>query len=277
VATVSSVAVGIPVARYPPHRSPRADFPHGALIVDDGPAKRWAFRTPASPWDTRAPPCVGCVLGGGVFSLISGLPSLSSADALPSWFEGFIGSMPLSDSSRTCMRAVRPKPSPAGPDKSGRPRGLPVLVQKVSRRVWGLRLRRAVREARASASRPCCLPPSQGRRRPDCAFSKLHTPPTYTSVYASLCTSRYPAQNSRPSGSLLLSRKALSSSTSDRFIPAHWLPVGPKERHKRSVSLQTKLAVRAEAHQFQTGGIRLSVDENQVGLEMTIAKIAPCA
>src|SRR5208337_1954643 len=77
---------------------------------------------------------------------------------------------------------------------------------------------------RVSASRPCCLPPSQGRRRPDCAFSKLHTPPTYTSVYASLGTSRCPAQNSRPSGSLLLSRKALSSSTSDRFIPAHWLP-----------------------------------------------------
>jgi hypothetical protein len=29
------------------------------------------------------------------------------------------------------------------------------------------------------------------------------------------------AQGSRPSGSLLLSRKALSSSTSCRFIPAH--------------------------------------------------------
>ncbi len=29
------VAVGIPVARYPPHRSPRAELPHGALIVDE--------------------------------------------------------------------------------------------------------------------------------------------------------------------------------------------------------------------------------------------------
>ena len=73
-----------------------------------------AFRTPASPWDTRAPLCVGCVLGKGVFSLISGLPSPFSADALPSLFEWFIGTMPLSDSSETCMRAVRPKPSPAG-------------------------------------------------------------------------------------------------------------------------------------------------------------------
>jgi hypothetical protein len=49
-----------------------------------------------------------------VFSLISGLPSPFSADALPSLFEWFIGSMPLSDSSETCMRVVRPKPSPAG-------------------------------------------------------------------------------------------------------------------------------------------------------------------
>jgi len=28
------VAVGIPVSRYPPHRSPRAALPHGALILD---------------------------------------------------------------------------------------------------------------------------------------------------------------------------------------------------------------------------------------------------
>jgi hypothetical protein len=49
-----------------------------------------------------------------VFSLISGLPSPFSADALPPLFEWFIGSMPLSDSSETYMRVVRPKPSPAG-------------------------------------------------------------------------------------------------------------------------------------------------------------------
>jgi hypothetical protein len=40
-------------------------------------------------------------------------------------------------------------------------------------------------------------------------------------ICASLCTSRYPAQDSRPSGSLFLSRKALSSSASCRFNPAH--------------------------------------------------------
>jgi hypothetical protein len=165
-----------------------------------------------------------------MFSLLSGLPSPFSADVLRSLFERFIGTMPLSDSSPTYMRAVRPKPSPAGPDKSGHLRGLPVLVSEVSRRAGGLRLRRAVREARAIAPRPCCLPPSQGRRRPDCAFSKLHTPPTYAPVYASPCASRRPTQNSGPSGSLLLPPKALSASTSDRFIPAHWQPACRRAR-----------------------------------------------
>jgi hypothetical protein len=53
---------------------------------------------------------------------------------------------------------------------------------------------------------------------------QLNTQPTYTSVYASRHPSRSAAQNSRPSGSLLLTREALSSSTSYRFIPAHPLP-----------------------------------------------------
>ena len=76
-----------------------------------------------------------------MFSLISGLPSPFSADDVLPLFERLIGTMPLSDSSETCIRAVRPKPSPAGPSADGRSRGLPVLVQKVSRRVWGPALR----------------------------------------------------------------------------------------------------------------------------------------
>src|SRR6202048_3537023 len=56
--------------------------------------------------------------------------------------------MPLSDSSGTFMRALRPKPSPAVLLLVGsrRLRGLPVLVHEVSRRVWGLRLRRTEQE-----------------------------------------------------------------------------------------------------------------------------------
>jgi hypothetical protein len=63
---------------------------------------------------TRVVPLyVGYVSSGRVFSLISSLPSSLSANDVLSLFEGFIGTMPLSDSSRTCMRAVRPEPSPA--------------------------------------------------------------------------------------------------------------------------------------------------------------------
>ena len=74
---------------------------------------RAAFRTPANPWDTPFPLCVGCVLDCPAFSLINGLPSPFSADGLVSLFEWFIGSTPLCDSSETCMRAVWPEPSPA--------------------------------------------------------------------------------------------------------------------------------------------------------------------
>jgi hypothetical protein len=70
-------------------------------------------------------------------------------------------------------------------------------------------------------SRSCCLPPMQKRQRPDCIFSELNTQPACTPVYASPCTSRYPTQNSGPSGSLLLSRRTLAFPASCRFIPAH--------------------------------------------------------
>ena len=69
--------------------------------------------------------------------------------------------------------------------------------------------------------RPCCLPPTQKRRRPDCIFSEHNTQLACTPVYASPCTSRRPTQNSGPSGSLLLSRRTLSFPASCRFIPAH--------------------------------------------------------
>jgi hypothetical protein len=86
--------------------------------------------------------------------------------------------MPLSDSSGTFMRALRPKPSPAVLLLVGsrRLRGLPVLVHEASRRVWGLRLRRTDKGLAISPP-PCCLPPSQKRRRPDCIFSELNTSP----------------------------------------------------------------------------------------------------
>src|SRR5262252_269908 len=57
--------------------------------------------------------------------------------------------MPSCDSSGTSVQAVRPEPSPRRPavwlDRRCL-RGLPVLVHEVSRRVWGLRLRRTRQE-----------------------------------------------------------------------------------------------------------------------------------
>src|SRR3982074_3442790 len=105
------------------------------------------------------------------------------------------------------MRAFRRKPSPAVLLLVGsrRLRGLPVLVHEASRRVWGLRLRRT-HQGLAISLPPCCPPQMQKGRRPDCPFSELNTQPACTPVYASPNTSRYPTQNSGPSGSLLLSR-----------------------------------------------------------------------
>src|ERR1700730_15818475 len=70
-------------------------------------------RTLAHPWDTRRPALCRYVQDGKVFSLISSLPSSLSANDVPSLFEGFIGTMPLCDSSETYTRAVWPEPSPA--------------------------------------------------------------------------------------------------------------------------------------------------------------------
>ena len=70
-------------------------------------------------------------------------------------------------------------------------------------------------------ARSCCLPCITRTSASGLHLFGAEYPPRLSSVYASLSTSRYPAQDSRPSGSLLLSRKELSSSASCRFIPAH--------------------------------------------------------
>src|SRR6202789_4313721 len=130
--------------------------------------------------------------------------------------------MPLSDSSGTFMRILRPKPSPAVLPQ------LPAGASEVSRfscmklpGVSGVYDYAGPSRNSRYRSRPCCLPPMQKRQRPDCQFSKLNTQPTCTPVYASPNTSRCATQNSAPSGSLLLSSTTLSLPTSCRFIPAH--------------------------------------------------------
>src|SRR6202453_194410 len=122
-----------------------------------------------------------------------------------------------------CVRAVRPKPSPAVLMS-----GLAAGVSEVSRfSCMKLPGESGVYDYAGPdsdsryRSRPCCLPPMQKRQRPDCIFSELNTQPTCTPVYASPHTSRCATQNSGPSGSLLLSRRTLAFPASCRFIPAH--------------------------------------------------------
>src|ERR1039458_3660268 len=73
--------------------------------------------------------------------------------------------MPWCDSSQTCTRAVRPEPLPAvllANWDSRCLRGLPVLVYEVSRRAWGLRLRRT--DQRLALSPPFMLPSAHVNR-----------------------------------------------------------------------------------------------------------------
>ena len=106
---------------------------------------------------------------------------------------------------------------------------------------WGLRLRRTAPELALSLAEHVAFRTMKRRRRPDWVFSQLNTQPTCTSVYASRRPSRSAAQNSRPSGSLLLTRKDLSSSTSYRFIPAHFISTLDSTLHHNTLELGMKL------------------------------------
>ena len=138
-------------------------------------------------------------------------------------FEWFIGTMPQCDSSVTYTRAVWPEPSPADLPPVGT-----AGVSEVSRFScmkflgvpWGLRPRRTEQEL--ALSLPSMLPSAHFYRvgvRVVSFRGSIPTPPIlYLRFAGSLAVA---AQDSRPSGSLLLSRKASSSSASCRFTPAH--------------------------------------------------------
>src|SRR5216684_2381830 len=121
------------------------------------------------------------------------------------------------------MRAVWPEPSPAD-----LPPRLAAGVSEVSRfscmKFLGVSgVFDYAGPNRSSRYRACsyCLPHITRASASGLTVYGAEYPPRLSSVYASLGTSRYPAQDSRPSGSLLLSRKALSSFTPCRFSPAH--------------------------------------------------------
>ena len=187
---------------------------------------RAAFRTPANPWDTPLPLCVGHVWEEQAFSLVHVLPSPLSADGCASLFEGFTGTITWSDSSKTCVKAVW--------QCAFASRSVPCWypdISEVSR--FSCRKFLDVREfsdyaelTEDSRLRPqsYSLPPkSSGVGTPIAAFRSSITQPADAPVYASMVTSRCHRRTWGQDGSLLLSCRTLAFPTSCRFIPAHRL------------------------------------------------------
>jgi hypothetical protein len=103
-----TVAVGTPVTRRPPHRSRRAALPHRAPASG---LTCWHPQMPAVRGRARVTgitrPCVRSLVCTAAFPLASSLPSTSSAGSLGQpLFEGFLGTMELSDSLHPCITVV---------------------------------------------------------------------------------------------------------------------------------------------------------------------------
>jgi hypothetical protein len=159
--------------------------------MNSGQTYRLAAHSPTH--EARAVPLsVGYVSNEKVFSLIRSLPSSLSADDVR---------LCSNDSSVLC-RGVTPRRRTRGPcGLSLRPPtcclvrqqvspSLPVLVHEVSRRAWGLRLRRTEQEL--ALSFPSVLPSAHFYRvgvRVVCFRSSI-AHPAYTPIYASLRPSR---------------------------------------------------------------------------------------
>src|SRR5437667_3147346 len=130
--------------------------------------------------------------------------------------------MPLCDSSKTYARAVWLLPSPA----DLRP-GLAVGVSEVSRfscmkflGVSGVFDYAGLSRCSLYRACSCCLPRITKTSASGFHLFGAEYPPPIPCLRFSVSLA-VAVQDSGPSGSLLLSRKALSSSTSCRFIPAH--------------------------------------------------------
>src|SRR5216683_2194176 len=161
-----------------------------------------------------------------MFSLLSLCPSLPGLRRrllpfvvrLVHWYYGTVRLL-LYVHVRLSVYGLRGPVLIACPRRAG---DLPVLVHVVSQRARVLRLRRTEQSTRDS--RGCCvafLLSERSRRPVPSAFRSSIARPTDTSVYASSDTSRYHLQDSRPGWiRCLLSRRALSSPTTCRFIPA---------------------------------------------------------
>jgi hypothetical protein len=160
------VAVGMPVARHPPHRSRRAARPHRAPASGDDAQAQSAYRTQSRACGRVSRRCVrplGCSIRVPVASPLLSTPSASLGAPRP-WFGSFADTLGLSDSLHLCITVVslgfpvRTWPDGARPDagppgfratcfraceRSPTPPGLPTPrphgVGRVAFRVFGAR------------------------------------------------------------------------------------------------------------------------------------------
>ncbi len=153
------------------------------------------------------------------FPLVRPLSSTFSAtrDASPALFEGFLGTMGLSDFPPPCIAVVlnrfTARTSSPLPVEAGR-RDLPVPAREACIRARGLRPRGAEAALANSETAPCCLPQMRERRRPSDSFSRLNSPARIPPVNASRTPCGRLAHDSGLSGSLLLSHVGLAPTTS---------------------------------------------------------------
>src|SRR5438128_7373996 len=187
-----------------------------------------ASRTRSSPLRPLPRHGVRCELGSGVFSLVSGLPSTTSAGGFPLLFGCFAGTTPLYDSLPPCMEVLWLIAFSSRPAYChGRRQGLPVLAHGVSLHAWGLRLRGTAPHSRY---RDCAMLPSERvdtvgfPKRPDYGAQY----PAYRYPCPTLQVRRYrrPHMARGQSGSLRLLYTTLSFATPCRFIPALSNPLG---------------------------------------------------
>ena len=97
----------MPVTRHPPHRSRRAALPHRAPASGADAQVQSTCRTPSRACGRVSRHCGRPLWCSPRFPLASSLPSTSSAGPMGRpWFEGFLGTLKLSDSLHPSITVV---------------------------------------------------------------------------------------------------------------------------------------------------------------------------
>jgi hypothetical protein len=233
--TPTTVAVGMAVTGHPPHRPVLAELPHTVPTLDVSPNGNWRQYEGAEQnrWHAcnahtksqrgpAAPHRVGWASEYLAFSLAAGLPSTTSAAGVSTDLVRQLrryyarARLLASVHARITLLASRADPLHRC---HGYWRGLSVLARVVSRRAHGSWTTPGLTDTRVIVPVSVAFPWQALGRRPEFAFrSSIPRPsmPLSTLHPAPHGTRR---KTRGQDGSLLLSRGALSSPTTRRFIP----------------------------------------------------------